>query len=80
MGPIRTIKQAREKKDELLKQIIRNKKQKKTLKLLNNLREFYYGRQEKGKWVVLSLHTESAKKMFKKHTKEVEDFIDLIKS
>lgn len=79
-GSIHTFKEAREKQKILLKKIKLSKKENKAFRMINNLRVFYYGEKLKdGNYKVLPLHTNSAKKMFEKGIKEIEEFMELIK-
>lgn len=81
LGPVVSIKQAKEKKMELLNKIKEKNLQEKSLEKLKNLLIFYTGdRDESGNWKVMPLHFESSRKMFRKGVREIEEFMSKIQN
>jgi HD superfamily phosphodiesterase len=84
VGLIKTKKQGREEKEMLTKYLKKRGEIQEALNKINDILVFYYGREEvkpkRGAKKVQALHTESAKKLFKKDIEEVENYVGELRS
>jgi HD superfamily phosphodiesterase len=78
--PIKTIKQARQNLKNLTQQIRESQKTAITIEKLAYFKDWYYGNNNQSKTgeVVVSLYSDSAKKLYKKGIEEIENYIDYL--